>query len=60
MKEYEGMATQLTLSINDFIRRILLKTQVQEDEHIRKGFWRTYKSGKRIWIDAFIASNPVH
>ena len=46
--------------INDYIRRLLLKTQVLDGEHIRRGHWRIYKSGKKVWIDAYIGTNPVH
>jgi chromosome segregation ATPase len=46
--------------IKDYIHRLLLKTQLKDEEHIRRGHWRTYKSGKKVWIDACIGSNPVH
>ena len=46
--------------IKDYIHRLLLKTQLKDEEHIRRGHWRTYKSGKKVWIDAYIGTNPVH
>ena len=46
--------------INDYIRRLLLKTQVLDGEHIRRGHWKVYPSGKRVWVYAYIATNPVH
>ena len=46
--------------IKDYIHRLLLKTQLKDEEHICRGHWRTYKSGKKVWIDAYIGTNPVH
>tara|TARA_R100000353_G_C6496930_1_gene193173 strand:+ start:741 stop:1298 length:558 start_codon:yes stop_codon:yes gene_type:complete len=46
--------------IKDYIHRLLLKTQLKDEEHIRRGHWRTYKNGKKVWIDAYIGTNPVH
>jgi len=46
--------------IKDYIHRLLLKTQLKDEEHIRRGHWRTYKTGKKVWIDAYIGTNPVH
>lgn len=45
--------------INDYIRRMLLKTQLKDEEHIRRGHWRTYKSGKKAWIESTIVADPV-
>ena len=47
-------------TIKDYLYRLLLKTQLNNNEHIRRGHWRTYKSGKKVWIDAYIGTNPVH
>jgi hypothetical protein len=47
-------------TIKDYLYRLLLKTQLNSNEHIRRGHWRTYKSGKKVWIDAYIGTNPVH
>ena len=46
--------------IKDYIHRLLLKTQLKDEEHICRGHWRTYKTGKKVWIDAYIGTNPVH
>jgi len=47
-------------TIKDYLYRLLLKTQLNSNEHIRRGHWRTYKNGKKVWIDAYIGTNPVH
>ncbi len=34
-------------TIKDYLYRLLLKTQLNSNEHIRRGHWRTYKTGRR-------------
>jgi len=47
-------------TIKDYFYRMILKTQLNANEHIRRGHWKVYPSGKRVWVYAYIATNPVH